>query len=95
MNNKFTKDDVQKVVNSLKDKKEVENIKQMFYIDSIKGACFKMCQLYGFDEGFDKSLELSSYLLANNMITPLEMLEITTDLALLYDEKEGDEHGKE
>lgn len=67
----------------------------MFYIDSIKGACYKACQLYGFDKGFDMSLELVVFLLAHNMITPAEMLEITCELALDFDEKEGEDHGKD
>ena len=91
----ITKADIQKVVDSLKDKKEVERIKQMFYVDSVKGACFKLCQFYGFDEGFDKALDLTVYLLAHEMITPVEMLDITTDVALYFDEKEGDKHGKD
>lgn len=93
---KATKEDVQKVFKSLRDKEKVEEIKQMFYVDSIKGACNKACQIYGFDKGFDMALELVVFLMAHEMITPVEMLEITTEIALMdYDEKEGDEHGED
>ena len=92
---KVTKEDVQKVFKSLRDKEKVEEIKQMFYIDSIKGACFKACEVYGFDKGFDMSLELVTFLLAHNMIEPAEMLDITCTLAIDFDEKEGDEHGED
>lgn len=92
---KYTKEDVQRVFKSLRDKEKVEEIKQIFYIDSIKGACYKACQLYGFDKGFDMSLELVVFLMANNMITPAEMLEITCELALDFDEKEGEQYDKD
>ena len=91
---KVTKEDVQRVFKSLRDKEKVEEIKQMFYVDSIKGACFKACQLYGFDNGFDMSLELVTFLVSCNMITLSEALHITSALALDFDEKEGGDHGK-
>ena len=93
---KVTKEDVQTVFKSLRDKEKVENIKQMFYVDSIKGACVKACQLYGFDKGFDLSLELVGFLLSRDMISCAEGLEIITDVTFVdYDEKEGDEHDKD
>lgn len=93
---KVTKEDVQTVFKSLRDKEKVEEIKQMFYIDSIKGACINACRVYGFDYGFDMSLGLVVFLMSRDMITLTEALEITTDVALVnYDEKEGDEHGKD
>lgn len=92
--NKVTKEDVQKVFKSLCDKEKVEEIKQMFYIDSIKGACFKACEVYGFDLGFDLSLDMVTFLLAHDMIKPTEMLDITCELAINFNEKEGENHGK-
>ena len=92
---KYTKEDVQKVFKSLRDKEKFEEIKQMFYVDSIKGACFKACQLYGFDKGYDMTLELIVFLLHNNMIEPAEFLNIACEVVMDFDEKEGDEHGKD
>jgi len=92
---KYTKEDVQKVFKSLRDKEKVEEIKQMFYVDSIKGACFKACQLYGFDKGYDMTLELIAFLLHNNMIEPAEFLNIACEVVMDFDEKEGDDHGKD
>lgn len=87
---KYTKEDVQKVFKSLRDKEKVEEIKQMFYVDSIKGACFKACQLYGFDKGYDMTLELIAFLLHNNMIEPAEFLNIACEVVMDFDEKEGE-----
>ena len=92
---KYTKEDVQKVFKSLRDKEKVEEIKQMFYVDSIKGACYKACQLYGFDKGYDMTLELIAFLLHNNMIEPAEFLNIACEVVMDFDEKEGDDHGKD
>lgn len=93
---KVTKEDVQTVIKSLCDKEKVKQIKQMFYVDSIKGAGVNACRVYGFDLGFDMSFEMVSYLLSHDMISLAEALEITTDVALAnYDEKEGDSHGKD
>ena len=92
---KYTKEDVQKVFKSLRDKEKVEEIKQMFYVDSIKGACFKACQLYGFDKGYDMTLELIAFLLHNDMIEPAEFLNIACELVMDFDEKEGEDHGKD
>ena len=92
---KYTKEDVQKVFKSLRDKDKVEEIKQMFYVDSIKGACFKACQLYGFDKGYDMTLELIAFLLHNNMIEPAEFLNIACEVVMDFNEKEGEDHGKD
>lgn len=92
---KYTKEDVQKVFKSLRDKEKVEEIKQMFYVDSIKGACFKACQLYGFDKGYDMTLELIAFLLHNNMIEPAEFLNIACEVVMDFNEKEGEDHGKD
>ena len=93
---KYTKEDVQKVFKSLRDKEKVEEIKQLFYVDSIKGACINACKIYGFDKGFDMSLELVGFLLSRDMISLAEALEIITDVTFTnYDEKEGEDHGKD
>ena len=93
---KATKSDVMKAMKNLRDKETVEDLKQHFYVDSIKATCWKACETFGFDKGFDMTLELTTFLLSREMICPVEMLEITTEVALMdYDEKEGDEHGED
>lgn len=93
---KATKSDVMKAMKNLRDKETVEELKQHFYVESVKATCWKACDTFGFDKGFDMALELVTFLLAHNMICPAEMLEITTEIALMdYVEKEGDDHGKD
>lgn len=93
---KTTKEEVMRAMKNLRDKDAVESIKQHFYVESVKATCWKACEVYGFDKGFDMALELTSFLLSRNMLSLSEVLEITTEVALMdYDEKEGDKHGKD
>lgn len=92
---KAIKKEIAEAIENLKNKRAVEVIKQHFYLESIKATCYKTCETYGFDEGFDMSLELVSDLLAHNMISLHEALKIMTEITFMdYDKKEGENHGK-
>lgn len=90
-----TKEDVQSVMKRLRDKEKVAELLHEFYIDSVTATCLKSLEVYGSNTGFDIALDFCKTLLARDMISPSDFLEITISLAVADVTEEGDEHGKE